>query len=168
MSLSYPRQPNVTPHSTAKELGRRDRMCVCVCVCVEREKEREGLVGELQGGCSQSKADLGFVLYSPPLCLLSKEPPSLCFSLSVFRSMLIFTHPLWQKRKKELQSFFFPLPLLLIILGWLWSIKRHIFIICHHIHFYANEKPVPDENLFSVPQIEVSGNHVLFVFEVCL
>lgn len=56
----------------------------------------------------------------------------------------------------------------LIILELLWSIKRHIFIICYHIHFYANEKPIPDENLFSDSQMEVSGNHILFVFEVCL
>lgn len=180
MSLSYPRQPNVTPHSKASELGRRDRECVCVCVrlicvwmylsvcgflagcvCVsecEGESERDKdwrVTGRLF-----SKADLDFVLYSPTLCLLSKET----LSLSVSQYANIHTYIL----AKEKNAIFFSLPPHWIILGWRRSIKRHIFIICHHIHFYANEKPVPDENLFSVPQTEVSGDHVLFVFGVCL
>lgn len=45
-----------------------------------------------------------------------------------------------RKRRNCNLSFFYLVSLHLIILGWQWSIRRHIFIICHHIHFYANEK----------------------------
>lgn len=75
------------------------------------EGKREGLVEELWGGCSPSKADLDFVLYSPPLCLLSKEPSSLFISVSILLSMLICysniqTSTLGKKKKNCNRGFF--------------------------------------------------------------
>lgn len=139
--------------------GMTGSVCVCVtlCVCVCSYREPVCYL--------KLTLTLSSILHHS-VCFPKKKKNTL--SLSLLQYANIFTHPCWQKEKKNLFNLFLFLPLHWIILGWRRSIKRHIFIICHHIHFYANEKPVPDENLLSVPQIEVSGNHVLFVFKVCL